>query len=146
MSCVSMTRPRKPDGCHERTKEPSMRCPHSHIGLVVGDILLGKYRVEGILGVGGMGAVVAARHLELNQPVAIKVLLPEMLEDPDVMNRFEREARASATIKSDHVVKVTGLATLENGAPCMVMEFLDGEDLQTLLRRVGTLPVDCAVR
>jgi serine/threonine-protein kinase len=115
------------------------------IGIEVGDTLLGKYRVEQVLGVGGMGAVVAARHLRLDQTVAIKVLLPEVLEDDDMVTRFEREARAAAKIKSDHIVRVNDVGTLENGTPYMVMEYLEGEDLETLLRRRRSLPIDQAV-
>jgi serine/threonine-protein kinase len=76
-----------------------MQCPQLQIGIEVGDTLLGKYRVERVLGVGGMGAVVAAYHLRLDRTVAIKVLLPEVLEDGDMVPRFEREARAAAKIK-----------------------------------------------
>ncbi len=122
-----------------------MTSTHSQVGLIVGDIVSGKYRVDGLLGVGGMGVVLAARHLELDRRVAIKVLLPDMLDDPEVITRFEREAHASVKIKSDHVVKVTEVGTLESGTPYMVMEYLEGEDLDTFLRRHGRLAIDQAV-
>jgi eukaryotic-like serine/threonine-protein kinase len=122
-----------------------MGCPKVEIGLAVGDVLLGKYRVERVLGAGGMGAVVAARHLKLDQDVAIKVLLPEVLDDCEIVARFEREARAAAKIRSQHIARVTDVGTLENGTPYMVMEYLEGEDLDTLLRRRRSLPIDQAV-
>jgi serine/threonine-protein kinase len=120
-----------------------MQCPQ--IGIEVGDTLLGKYRVERVLGVGGMGVVVAAYHLRLDRTVAIKVLLPDVLEEGDMVARFEREARAAAKIKSDHSVKVYDVGTLDDGTPYMVMEYLEGEDIESLLRRRRSLPIDQAV-
>jgi serine/threonine-protein kinase len=114
--------------------------------ITTGDILLEKYQVERVLGVGGMGVVVAARHMKLDQTVAIKVLLPDLMDDGEVMTRFEREARAAARIKSDHIAKVTDVGTLESGRPYMVMEYLEGEDLEALLRRRRSLAIDQAVR
>jgi len=107
-----------------------------------GSILLGKYRVDRIIGVGGMGAVVGARHLQLDERVAIKFLLPEMLQHEEVVQRFLREARAAIKIRSEHCVRVLDVGTLENGAPYMVMEFLEGQDLSQLLEgHRGALPI-----
>ncbi len=111
----------------------------------VGDILLGKYRLEGEIGRGGMGVVLAARHLELDERVAIKFLSPECTKDPDVVTRFMREARAAARLKSEHVVRVSDVGRLPSGQPYMVMELLEGEDLEGLLQRRGPLPVAEAV-
>src|SRR6476659_9453730 len=99
-----------------------------------GDILAGKYRVERVLGVGGMGVVVAAMHLQLDERVALKFLLPEALGNPEAVARFAREARAAVKIKSMHVARVSDVGTLETGAPYMVMEFLHGQDLSGLIR------------
>ena len=110
-----------------------------------GDVLLGKYRVERVLGKGGMGIVVAARHLELGELFAIKFLLPEALASPQAVERFLREARASARLKGEHVAKVHDVGKLESGAPYMVMEHLDGTDLRKLARARGPLPVVDAV-
>src|SRR4051794_33572362 len=90
-----------------------------------GEILAGKYRVERLLGVGGMGVVVAATHLELDEPVAVKLLLPQAAPQPDAVARFVREAKAAIKIKSDHVVRVLDTGRLESGAPYIVMEHLD---------------------
>ncbi len=103
-----------------------------------GDVLAGKYRVERVLGVGGMGVVVAATHLQLDQRVALKFLLPSALALPEVVARFAREARAAAKIQSEHVARVIDVGTLpaESGriaSPYMVMEFLEGEDLAEVL-------------
>jgi len=114
-------------------------------GVQPGEVLGGKYRIERVLGIGGMGVVVAAHHLQLDEKVAIKFLLPTMLSNRDVVGRFAREARAAVKIKSEHVARVFDVGALENGAPYMVMELLEGEDLATLLGRQGPLPVEQAV-
>jgi serine/threonine-protein kinase len=111
-----------------------------------GSIFAGKYRIEKVLGRGGMGLVLAARHLGLDEPVAIKVLLPAMMEVAGMVERFTREARASAKIKNDHVVRVTDVDALPSGVPYMVMERLDGIDLSDHFKSVGPLPIADAVR
>jgi len=110
-----------------------------------GDVLAGKYRVERTLGVGGMGVVVAARHIQLEDQVALKFLLPSALENAELVARFQREARAAVKIKGEHVAKVLDVGTMDSGAPYMVMEFLQGGDLEQLLERKGTCPVDESV-
>jgi serine/threonine-protein kinase len=110
-----------------------------------GDILAGKYLVERVLGVGGMGVVVAARHLQLDERVAIKFLLPESLTKPTLVAKFLREGRLSAKVRSDHVARVRDVGTLESGAPYLVLEYLDGIDLAALLKQGGPLPVETAV-
>ena len=110
-----------------------------------GEIVIGKYRVERVLGTGGMGCVVAATHTTLDQPVAIKFLLDKAAKNPKNLTRFTREAQAAAKIKSDHVAKVSDVGTLDSGVPYMVMEYLDGEDLSERIQH-GALPLDEAVR
>jgi serine/threonine protein kinase len=110
-----------------------------------GDVLAGKYRVEKVLGIGGMGVVVAALHLELDQRVALKFLLPSAANKPEVIARFSREARAAAKIKSEHVARVSDVGTLDSGLPYIVMEYLDGGDLSERLADKGSLPQSVAV-
>jgi eukaryotic-like serine/threonine-protein kinase len=111
-----------------------------------GDVIAGKYLVERVLGAGGMGVVVAARHLELDDSVAIKFLRPEIAGDGDVVARFLAEARAARRLKTEHVAKVSDIGTLpETGAPYMVMELLEGSDLSALLKKSGPLPAEVAV-
>ena len=110
-----------------------------------GQVLAGKYRVERVLGEGGMGVVVAARHLQLDERVALKFMRPEALVNAEAVARFAREAREAVKIKSEHVARVTDVGTLENGAPYMVMEYLDGGDLSTWLEQHGRLPVEQVV-
>jgi serine/threonine-protein kinase len=111
----------------------------------VGEILLDKYRVEQVLGAGGMGLVVAATHLQLDEKVAIKLMLPEAAQSSDAGQRFVKEARAAAKIKSEHVVRVTDVGTLPNGSHYMVMEHLLGRDLAEVLSAGGPLPAPVAV-
>ncbi|HEX4336224.1 MAG TPA: protein kinase [Polyangiaceae bacterium] len=114
-------------------------------GVHEGDVLAGKYRIDKILGIGGMGVVVAAHHIQLDDRVAIKFLLPDALANRETVARFAREAQAAVKIKSEHVARVTDVGTLENGAPFMVMEYLDGGDLSAWLAKRGALPVEQAV-
>lgn len=102
-------------------------------------MLGGKYRLERELGRGGMGVVFRASHLRLNKPVAIKMLLAEALSSPGAAERFDREARAAAQLKSQHVAEVLDI-DLHHGLPYMVMEFLEGHDLSNELARRGPLP------
>ncbi len=104
-------------------------------------VLLGKYRVEQVIGKGGWGVVVRARHLGLDEVVAIK-LLTEAAIDEESRARFVREARAAAKLRSEHVVRVTDVGETEDNVPYMVMELLEGLDLQQLIKRG---PVDPAL-
>ena len=107
----------------------------------VGQTLAGKYRVERVLGKGGMGLVVEARHIKLDEPVAIKLLRPAMMEVEGMVTRFVREARAASKIKSEHVVRVTDVDILPDGVPYMVMELLSGVDFFDLRAQRGTSEV-----
>ncbi len=111
----------------------------------VGEIIAGKYRIERVLGVGGMGAVVAARHVDLDELRAIKFMKPEMRTNEQAEIRFMREARAAAKLKSDHVARVHDIGRFETGEPYMVIEYLDGQDLKAMLKRTGPLDPELAV-
>jgi serine/threonine-protein kinase len=102
-----------------------------------GEILLDKYRVEEIIGVGGMGRVVKASHLYLQQPVAIKILLPQMAQSESTVARFLREAQATVRLRSEHIARVMDVGTMPDGCPFMVMEYLEGHDLNQILRHHG---------
>lgn len=107
---------------------------------VPGDVVAGKYRLEKVVGEGGMGVVYAAQHLVLKQRVAVKVLLPDAATSDHVVERFAREAQAAARIMSEHVARVMDAGSTANGAPFLVMEYLEGCDLQELLAIEGSLP------
>jgi len=113
--------------------------------LLPGSFLDEKYRVERVLGQGGMGIVIAATHLQLQQQVAIKMLLPEIAGDKKLVARFLQEGRSQVRIQGEHVVRVLDVGTLADGAPYMVMELLAGNDLATVAETRGALPVHEAI-
>jgi serine/threonine-protein kinase len=113
-----------------------------------GEVIAGKYRVDSVVGKGGMGVVLSARHVHLGQDVAIKILSVEGLDDErrhEACTRFLREGQAAARLTSDHVVRIYDVGTLESDAPFMVMELLRGDDLATLLGRQGRAPLDVSM-
>lgn len=111
-----------------------------------GTVIAGKYRVERMIGQGGMGVVLAARHLGLDEMVAVKLIREERaVAGSDALARFQREARAAARIKSEHVARVLDVDRLPEGSPYIVMELIDGTDLHALVKRRGPLPPDEAV-
>jgi hypothetical protein len=112
--------------------------------VAIGEVLDGKYRVERLVGKGGMGAVAAATHVELRQTVALKFILGDRLDSPQMAERFLREARFAVRLKSQHVARVFDVSTLPGGAPYIVMEYLEGSDLASHLAAHGPLPVASA--
>ena len=112
--------------------------------LAEGDIVAGRYVVEGVIAEGGMGRVLAARHLELDVPIAIKLLKREDHDARDIQ-RFRREARAAAHLRGEHVVRVLDVGVLAGDRPFLVMERIDGVDLGTKLDAEGPLPAGVAV-
>jgi serine/threonine-protein kinase len=116
----------------------------AHAPVREGDVLAKKYRVERVLGMGGMGIVVAARHLELDQPVALKFLLPTAMDSEEMVSRFLNEGRAVVRLKSEHVAKVLDVGRLDDGAPYIVMELLEGQDLAAVMRDRKVLAVEDA--
>jgi serine/threonine-protein kinase len=111
-----------------------------------GTVLAGKYRVDRLLGEGGMGWVVVATHLQLEQRVALKFMrTSHAMSSPEAVARFLREARAAARIQSEHVARVSDVGTLESGAPYLVMEYLEGRDLDSLLQARRSLPIAEAI-
>jgi serine/threonine-protein kinase len=110
-----------------------------------GSLLDRDYRVERVLGEGGMGIVVAARDIRSEELVAIKLIRPERASNPQAVKRFLREARITLQLKSARTVRVLRLGQLASGLPYLVMEYLDGGTVASLLRERGALPVETAV-
>jgi len=105
-----------------------------------GTVVAGKYKVERLLGQGGMGSVWAGRHVTLGQLVAIKFVHPKLAGSSEARRRFDNEAKAAARIKSRHAVTVQDHGISEAGQPYIVMEYLEGESLERAIRRRGKLP------
>ena len=116
-----------------------------HAPVRAGDVLAKKYRVERVLGMGGMGIVVAARHLDLDQEVALKFLLPTAMDSEEMVSRFINEGRAVVRLKSEHVAKVLDVGRLDDGAPYIVMELLQGQDLAAVMKERQALAIEDAV-
>jgi serine/threonine-protein kinase len=110
------------------------------VSILVGDVVAGKYRVDGVAGEGGIGIVYEAEHVILRQRVALKVLLAGALGSTGALDRFSLEASAIARIACEHVVRVMDAGTMPNGAPYLVMEYLEGTDLEKMLAARGPLP------
>ncbi|HEX7667775.1 MAG TPA: serine/threonine-protein kinase [Polyangiaceae bacterium] len=110
-----------------------------------GDVIDGKYEVEQMLGEGGMGAVTKARHLLRRAPVALKFLSPSVLVTPGAVERFVNEAVAASQFESPHVVSIIDVGKLPNGAPYIVMEYLEGKDLAAILEEKGTVEIPRAI-
>jgi serine/threonine protein kinase len=109
------------------------------------ELIDGKYVVERVLGSGGMGKVLAARHVKLGHRVAIKVVSGAISRSPDLVARLLREGQAAARLRSEHAAKVLDVGELEGGLPYLVMEYLEGTDLSELIARSGPIPLERAV-
>jgi serine/threonine protein kinase len=111
----------------------------------VGDVIAGKYSLLRRIGEGGMGVVYEAMHLRLHQRLAVKVLRPDVGEEGEVLARFEREARITAQLRSIHSARVIDVDHLPSGLPYIVLEYLEGRDLEDELLSMGPLPIAEAV-
>ena len=109
-----------------------------------GVLVTGRYRIIGLLGTGGMGEVYRANDLTLDQPVALKFLPEAMARDAGMLARFHNEVRVARQVSHPNVCRVYDLGEV-NGQPYLSMEYIDGEDLGSLLRRIGRLPADKAL-
>ncbi|HEY4106066.1 MAG TPA: protein kinase [Polyangiaceae bacterium] len=123
---------------------PELTCT-AQAGLPLGTVIAEKYRVDGLLGTGGMGVVMSAMNLDLDAPVAIKLVREEYSNNEEVVARMLQEARAAAKMHGAHMVRVLDVGRLEAGTPYIVMERLVGHDLATLLNERGALPIQEAI-
>jgi serine/threonine-protein kinase len=139
-----MSDPHRAKQAETMVRPPDQALVKRKEAFVEGTTIAGKYLIEERIAQGGIGVIVAARHLVLQKRVAIKYLRPEVLGDEALAERFEREARLAAGIASEHVVRVYDVGTLEDAGPYMVMEYLVGKDLARLVQK-GALPIARAV-
>jgi serine/threonine-protein kinase len=108
-------------------------------------LFAGRYRIDSVLGTGGMGIVYAATHVELGLPVAIKIIHPTLADSAEARARFAIEARAGAALRSPHTIRVYDAGQLGVSQSYVVMERLEGTNLGALLQAKGALPVETAV-
>ena len=130
-------------------------CPHDatpradHVVVaadaMIGEVLGRTYRVVRVLGQGGMARLYEVEHLRIDARFAVKVIHDDLARDPDLLARFEREARAAGRIHSEHVVRLVDVLRTADNRPCLVTELLDGEDMQQLLDRVTKLSPEHAI-
>jgi serine/threonine-protein kinase len=104
-----------------------------------GTLLAGRFRIVSALGKGGMGEVYRADDLTLGQPVALKFLPPHLAQDPDRLQRFRKEVAAARRVSHPNVCRVYDIVE-HNGQSFLTMEFVDGEDLSSVLKRLGRVP------
>ena len=110
-----------------------------------GTVLLGKYCVDSVIGRGGMGLVVKAWHLGLDEEVAIKVLRDDVVIADETIARFIREAQAAAKLKSEHIARIIDVGRFGDSKPYLVMEFLEGQDIGQLIAEQGRLQPSLAI-
>lgn len=126
------------------TPTPRPRSDSSHGRFKPGEMVAGRYRIVSRLGSGGMGEVYRADDIKLEQPVALKFLPPELSHDPDYLARLHGEVRVGRTVSHPNVCRLYDIAEAD-GQHFIAMEYVAGEDLATLLKRIGRLPHDKAV-
>jgi len=112
---------------------------------LVGAVLEGAYRITRLIGEGGMGAVYEAVQLRLNKRVAIKLMARDLASNREALARFRREAEITSHLGHPHLVSVVDFGQAESGEPYLVMEYLEGEDLDHRLRRVGRMSIEAVV-
>ncbi len=123
-----------------------MTQPQTTDVLPPGTVLDGNFRLMRLLGQGGMAAVYEAHHTGAGKRVAVKIMHRGLMAYPELRARFQREAKITSELAHPNVVKVFGFGSAPSGEPYLVMEFLEGEDLQTRLERVGALPLEMVVQ
>ena len=154
MSTTTMTRPLTPPmlecpRCGRCEDHGTTVCPADGMAMRPGPtprVIDNKYRIEQLLGRGGMGSVYRARDVRLDRQIAVKVVRPELLDDNDARRRFRREAQLVARLQHPGIVSIFDFGTLETGGAYLVMELVRGEDLRRVLHREGRLPPARAVR
>jgi serine/threonine protein kinase len=141
--------------CGTRYGDSQRLCPHDGTVLEpdqppelkqVGKVLDGKYRLDSYLSRGGMGAVYRATHVMLGRPVAVKLIKADLVTSPDIVRRFQREARAVTHLNHPNIVEVYDLGQTEDGTLYIAMELVSGESLSAIIKAAGPLPPDRIVR
>ncbi|MDC0715867.1 serine/threonine protein kinase [Nannocystis bainbridge] len=122
------------------TTEVSVAAPPPNYSNLVGTVLADRYRLLKRIGEGGMGSVYQAEHITIGRKLAIKVLSPEYGDSPEIIARFLQEARTASMLHHEHIVDITDFGYTKQGLAFLTMEYLEGEDLATMLAREGRQP------
>ncbi len=130
-----------PSDADDRLQPPEQATAISSM-LTPGSIIDGRYQIVGKLAAGGMGEVYRAQHVELGKAMALKVMLPELSNDPEFVTRFKREAIAASRIGQQNIVDISDFGRTANGRFYFVMEYLDGMTLSSLIHRQGAQPTE----
>src|SRR5215510_7517913 len=104
-----------------------------HVDPLIGQVLDGRYKIEKVLGEGGMGIVYKAVHTALGKPLAIKVLRPEVSKNEEIVMRFRQEAQSASQIGNPHIIDISDFGSLPDGSTYFAMEFLTGRSLTAAL-------------
>ena len=135
--------------CQHCYEDTDTVCPQDQMALVPSRpgsrMIADKYRLDRLLGRGGMGTVYAGTHVDLDRPVAIKLLLSDFTADADALERFRREARAAARLNHQNVADTYDYGSMPDGGAYIVMELVDGQTLREYMNSSGALPIGEAV-
>ena len=134
---------RKPSGSSSGTSGPIYAAIGATV-LEIGSVLGGRYEIQKLLGMGGMGAVYKAHDLEVDRTVGLKVIRPDLAGNPDILARFKQELVLARQVTHRNIVRIYDLNEAD-GVKFITMEFIEGEDLRTILMREGKLPPKEAV-
>src|SRR3954454_4870288 len=141
--CAEPTDPSSSSGLADRGKMAGTMSTAPGPALV-GTVLGGSYRITRLIGQGGMGAVYEGVQVRLERRVAIKLMARELSANPEAIARFRREAEVTSRLGHPHIVQVFDFGAAPTGEPYLVMEYLEGEDLEKRIQRVGRLPAPTA--
>ncbi|MBX3135112.1 protein kinase [Candidatus Obscuribacterales bacterium] len=138
--------------CHKAVNASLLKCPDDGGDLVntkqdrlVGQVFANRYRIQSIIGQGGMSTVYKAQHTYMDRVVAVKLLHPHLVSDPISVQRFQQEAKAAASLSHPNIITVFDFGVTEDGLAFLVMDYLEGPSLGDLLDRTGSVPADEAI-